>query len=350
MLPFFQDQQERIRKLIFELLDEKKTQYVQIRPWGPDVLDRLRALMREGKMIRGCLVLFAAHMFNKKANKDALRIAAAIELIHAAFLIQDDIMDEDKLRRGKKTLHIQYQDLVTKKGFKNPSKFGEGATICVSDVLMFLSYELLAQIRSPQRVPVQAFLSRELPLVALAQMQDIYLSQSEDSFAEKDILSITKYKSAYYTFSLPLVAGGIFAQQPKKVLTQLEHLGDYMGMIFQIKDDELGLFGTEKELGKPIGSDIKENKKTLFYLHLFKKSSDAQKQKLKQIFGEKEVTDDMLAYVQKTIEETGTRQMIDKKIGAYEQKARNIIDALPVQERYQEDLLKLLQYNLERRK
>ena len=72
----------------------------------------------------------------------------------------------------------------------------------------------------------------------------------------------TRYKTGRYSFSLPLLAGAMLADAPAELRGKLETFGESIGLLFQIRDDELGLFGDERELGKPVGSDVREGKKT----------------------------------------------------------------------------------------
>ena len=118
-------------------------------------------------------------------------------------------MDKDTVRRGLEAIHVQY---------------GEAIGICVGDLLFFLGYELLTP-------SVIALASREFANVAVAQMQDVS--------GGGDTLATYTYKTARYTFSLPMMAGAILAGADKNTTDLLEKLGEAMGLLFQIRDDEL---------------------------------------------------------------------------------------------------------------
>jgi geranylgeranyl pyrophosphate synthase len=120
-------------------------------------------------------------------------------------------------------------------------------------------------------------ISRECASVCLGQMQDVALGNSADIPSEADVLSVYRYKTARYTFSLPLMLGAILAGVPEKEITILEKTGESIGLLFQMQDDMLNLFGTVKETGKPVGSDLREGKKTLAYLYLYNKSTDKER-------------------------------------------------------------------------
>lgn len=189
--------------------------YEDINSWGPEATKQLSDFATAGKGIRGSLALFSYSAFSgKKDIAPALPLAAALELFHAGFLIHDDIMDNDALRRGKPSLHTQV---------------GEAVAICMGDLAFFLGYKAIAGL------PVQAYVSEELAKATVAQMEDV--SQKEPT--SDDVLRLYRFKTARYTFSLPLVAGAMLAEADPKIIPQLEDLGESLGLLFQIRDDEL---------------------------------------------------------------------------------------------------------------
>jgi len=186
--------------------------------------------------------------------------------------------------------------------------------------------------------------------VGLAQMQDMYAGYAKELVAEEGIEKVYLYKTGRYTFSLPLMLGALLARQNKEILQQLEKLGEYIGVLFQLKDDELSLFGNEDTTGKPEGSDIRENKKTLHRFYLFQNASADQKEELEKIFGSGLITSEQLQYVRKLAEELHIQNIIDKKMQSLHNKAKEIIMTLNLQKQYQDQLLELLTYTSEREK
>ena len=208
----------RVDARLEKFLRRKKQGLSNINHWGSDVIETLLPFVTAGKTIRGSLVVYSYLLFNKTIPDYVLDAAAALELIHSGFLVHDDIMDKDTLRRGMKAIHVQY---------------GEAIGICVGDLLFFLGYELL----TPNGI---ALASREFANVAVAQMQDVS--------GGGDTLATYTYKTARYTFSLPMMAGAILAGADKNTTDLLEKLGEAMGLLFQIRDDELDQ--SESKLGE----------------------------------------------------------------------------------------------------
>ncbi|MDD5065408.1 MAG: polyprenyl synthetase family protein [bacterium] len=340
-----------IKSFLKNFLNQKKRPFSKVNQWGYDLLKRVFYFSVQGKMIRGGLILLSYEMFKKKIDTAAVRMAAAMELVHSALLIHDDIMDHDDVRRGDKTIYAQYQDIGAGVRTKDPLHFGESMGICVGDVIFFLSNELISSI------PVQAgikelimrYWSEELAKVGTAQMQDIYFAITKEILRERDILNMYRYKTARYTFSLPLVLGAMAAGQKKQILSRLEQLGENLGILFQIKDDEIGLFGREEDTGKPVGSDIKENKKTLYHYYLFKNLSGTKDHPLKDLFGREKITSSMVHEIRSFIILSGVKNIIDKKMQLLEKRSKKMIQTLPVPVGYKNILHELVEFNMNRR-
>lgn len=213
-------------------LASKQKDFAQVNAWGPDAIEKIRGIVSEGKTIRGSLVLLTHDLLGGQHKEEAIKVAAAYELIQTALLIHDDIMDHDAIRRGKPALHIQYKN--------------EGLALCVGDILFFLAEELLDQ------TPVQKISAQVFQEVCVAQMQDVSFGLGSNVPTKDEILTLYKYKTARYTFSLPMMAGAILAGANRNMIKVFEDLGESMGILFQIQNDVLGANG-----------DSRENKKTL---------------------------------------------------------------------------------------
>jgi geranylgeranyl diphosphate synthase type I len=138
-----------------------------------------------------------------------------------------------------------------------------------------------------------------------------------------DILDLYRKKTGRYTFSLPLAIGAFLAGAENT--ERLSEAGEYMGILFQLKDDELGIFASEAVLGKPIGADIRENKKTVYREHLFALSDSETRQKLKAIFGNQHLEHSDLEFVRSKIQELDIEKKIHGLIDEYTIKANTIL-------------------------
>ena len=329
-----------IDKYICDYLDSEKKQLGEITPWGNDFIEKLKKFTTLGKTIRGNLVFLSAEMFNYKKTSELLKLAGGMELIHSSLLIHDDIMDNDLTRRGISTVFASYLPFGS-------LPLAQSLGICAGDIGFFLSLGCFNNLMVEETIKTKLtkkFID-EMMMVGLAQMSDVYWGNKKDLPGLNDIEKIYLYKTARYSFSLPLALGAIIANQNNKTITMVEKLGEYLGLMFQIKDDEIGLTGTEEEIGKPVGSDIRENKKTLIHYYLYKKAYQKQRKYLDSVFGNKNIKNKDIAEVKLLVDELGVLKIIRQRINELVNQSYLIIRALPIEKTYQillSDLVKIL--------
>ena len=325
--------------------------YGYVNRWSGDVPQRLMEYTARGKMIRGALVVLGSELFGVARSETTVQVASAMELIQSFLLAHDDIMDRDEVRRGGPSLHRQYAVLASTENMTDSAHFGESMGICVGDIAYSIAFEMLAALEADVSLVRRLLIlfSREITSVGLAQMEDIYNGSSPHAVTADEVVHLYRYKTGRYTFSLPLEAGAMLAGQPQHVLDAMSNLGEHLGIIFQVKDDELGLFGSQDAIGKPVGSDIQENKKTIFRQLLFERAPTQTRERLSARFGKKAVTEKDVEFVRAQVEELGVRREIDEIVQTHVTRAREIIDRLDVTSTaHRSLLLELLQYNLQR--
>ncbi len=246
-ISYRKNKKRQIDDRLLKILAGQKPFLAKASSWGPEAIAKLERFTVAGKTIRGSLVFLGAEMFGYAENDVLLPLACAIELIHSAFLIHDDIMDNDLTRRDQATIYAGYLS-------SGPVDLAKSMGICVGDLSLFLGIYCVGQTKTASRLQtiILQKLMTEISIVAVAQMADVYFGTSKHEPTLADINKLYLYKTARYTFSLPLALGAIAAGQPPKIIHQVEKLGESIGTIFQIKDDEFDLT-----------ADIRENKKTL---------------------------------------------------------------------------------------
>ena len=305
-------------------------------PLGPDAGDRLLEFALQGKMIRGGLVPLGYSLATEAGPGAAppshatITVGAAMELFQSGLLVHDDIMDRDLTRRGSATIFHQYAEAASRREDADPRHVGEALGICAGDVAYFLAFEMLAGIDTP--APVRAALlgmcARELTSVGIAQMQDVAWGASAANVRDEDILRMYTYKTSRYSFSLPLAAGALIAGASPSLLRKLEAIGETIGVLFQVRDDELGLFGNEQELGKPVGSDVREGKKTLYYARLMAAAPRPDRERLARIFGNQAASPEELDYVRARAVSLGVQESVASTCAAMRESALQGIASL----------------------
>lgn len=331
------DRKARIAARLASVLEAKRLQAADSATEAADMYRRLYEYTAAGKMIRGGLACLGHEMFAQPAAASdaafaepadaALDLAAALELFQSGLLIHDDIMDCDDTRRGMPTLHRAYeaafgQDLaqVGLQPVGKPELVGQALAICAGDASYFIAVELLTNATAK----AAALCARELVDVCFAQMRDVRWGASPELPDPAAVLEMYRYKTARYTFSMPLAVGALLAGRPDAV-PALNAFGEGVGIAFQIRDDALGLYGDEKEIGKPVGSDIREGKKTLYHILLRRRASAEENARLAGLYGNPAVSLGDVRYIRDLI----TRYGIDAEVEALaEQQLRLAGDAL----------------------
>jgi geranylgeranyl diphosphate synthase, type I len=352
MKEFFEVRKAAIRAFLEEFLSGRSADLSEINDLGPLTLKRLLDYSRDGKMIRGGLAGLGQGLFAGELNRDADRLGAVMELFQSALLIHDDIMDRDRMRRGKPAMHVQYSDDLHAAQADSPDRTGESLGICAGDIAFFLGYEILSSMElgtAPLR-RIFGLCSREMTGVGLGQMQDIRFGVLPSSPSREEILSLYVHKTGRYTFSLPLMAGAVAGGAAEKELTVLSELGEVLGVIFQIKDDELGLFGTAESIGKPVGTDLSEGKQTLFYSLLVDRLTEAEKVRLLDLKGVPSVPAAEIEFVRLRLRQTGVLDEVEAQLTLLQERAHLLLTSLPVTgSSFGTILRSFVDYNLSRR-
>lgn len=311
-----------IDNFIREDLVKRKSRLHSINEWGEDSTNRLLTFISNGKTIRGSLVLLASEAYGLNISNDVLLTASAMELIQSGLLIHDDIIDQDRTRRGADTLFVQYEHLAHSLNISEKVPFGRGMAMCIGDATFFLALELISETNAS--AVLMHTIAQEYTSVCVAQMQDITFGFSHSLPTEEEVLSLYRYKTARYTFSLPLKLGAILAGAPEDEITSLELLGEQIGILFQLHDDMLNLYGNKSDTGKPVSSDLREGKKTLIYLYLYKSATLDERKKL----------DDGpidISFIYELLEKYHIQQKVAQKSLEIRQKAYAILSTLSIE-------------------
>ncbi|MFM7116791.1 MAG: polyprenyl synthetase family protein [Planctomycetota bacterium] len=238
-------------RLAFAEVDRWLDQYTQAADGFPE---RLREAMRysllaPGKRLRPLLVLAACDACGGEPAR-ALPAACAVEMIHTYSLIHDDLpaMDDDELRRGRPTCHIQ---------------FDEATAILAGDALIPLAFEVIATGLEPAELARRAV--RELARAAGAtQLVGGQADDLQHQFADpnREMLQAIHLRKTAAMMAVSLKLGGLVAGAGPSVLDRLENFGEKLGLAFQIADDLLDLQGEQAKIGKKTGKDESRGKLT----------------------------------------------------------------------------------------
>src|ERR1700742_2466491 len=212
---------------------------------------------RPGKALRPALCMSAGSAFGADPN-DLLGIAVAIELMHNAFLVHDDIADGSEMRRGRPTLAATY-------GAAAALNAGDGLAIVASQVLRRATRRLDRDLADLVWGEFDTMAMRTLE----GQATEVgWQTDHVEDIGPEDYLDLIMHKTCWYTTIHPLRVGAIVGSRGKVELGPLVRFGFHFGAAFQIRDDLLNLVGDEQTYGKEILGDIYEGKRTLPLMHL----------------------------------------------------------------------------------
>lgn len=251
-----------------------------------------------GKALRAAVLLFSCGAVSGDEDK-AVPAAAAIEVYHAWTLVHDDIIDRDLKRRGVPTVHEEIRLLAQKKlGLKNDeaAHYGVAMAILAGDLQQGWTISLLAELAREKGVnPIlvlQLILDLEVDVqCALIEGEALDVQFSKlplESLGEEKILDILwKKTGALYQYAGK--AGAMIGlDQPNARHPYVDALAQFAsncGIAFQLQDDILGILGDEKKLGKPVGSDIREGKRTTIVYHALKEAGRSDRAFLVRTLG-----------------------------------------------------------------
>ncbi len=222
---------------------------------------------RPGKAIRSALCVATCRAFGG-SDGQILPVAVAIELLHNAFLVHDDIVDGSERRRGRPTL---------------PAEFGIGLALNAGDALAVLSNQILRRHAAFMEVDLADRLLREFDAMALRTLegQATELGWRRDGVEQltpEDYLELIMHKTCWYTTMHPLRVGALIGSAGSADLRPMAQFGFFLGAAFQIQDDLLNLLGSEREYGKEINGDLYEGKRTLPLIHLVRNARHGDRQ------------------------------------------------------------------------
>lgn len=226
-----------------------------------EMLAPARSLLAAGKRTRA-LLLLAGYLCGESRQLDSpIRAGSALELYQLSALIHDDLMDDSPTRRGMPAAHIAFAEQL---GVSRQSECGYGmaGAITLGDMLLSHSVtEFLGALTSQSRKEALATFTQMTSEVAYGQFLDIRAEYREASI--DDAFGIVRHKSARYSVELPLVIGAQLAGAPRAIDALLRDVGGPLGEAFQLRDDDLGIFGESGLTGKPECGDITEGKNTV---------------------------------------------------------------------------------------
>ena len=315
--------------------------------------------VRGGKRLRPALLMWSCGALGGDPQK-ALYAGAAVEIYHSWTLVHDDIIDEDDLRRGLNTSHVElalHAENAYRKSREANLKFGRDFAILAGDIQQAWAVHMLTRLE-------ESGCSSRLVLDLVCAMQSIVnrrlisgealdvefpMRPPETVTPEEVMKMIVGKTSCLLQFSVQC-GGAVALDSADFTCEPLAALGCYaenLGIAFQLRDDYLGLFGDVEKFGKPIGSDFQEGKPTLLYLEAMHRLSDAGKKRLRALTGLKEYPPEIIGELRSMMRSCGAEDALARQTASFTEKAADALALLP-ENRYRGLLSDLLCHLLDR--
>lgn len=250
------------------------------------VIDSDTSLVREvgdyvvagqGKKLRPIMSLLASRVFGYR-GEDSAKVAAALELVHTATLLHDDVIDKAALRRGRPTVN---------------EKWGDDVAILIADYLYTNAFSMAMQALNPKVLSIICQVTAKM-----CEGEMFQIEKRAALLTREDYLRIIRHKTAYL-FSACTGLGSILAKANETETALLTNFGLNFGIAFQITDDTLDLVSTGKECGKEPGADIRNGKQTLPIIHAFEVAEPADREDLWQCWQNGRESDRIMRHVHK---------------------------------------------------
>lgn len=307
----------------------------------PDLADgSLSYLKNTGKCLRPLLLVLSARMAGNPSEELLWPACGAVESFHNGTLVHDDIIDQDSLRRGVPTAHCRVADASAQRHPQMPEEcrrhFGISTAILGGALLYSHASQMLCQL--PESCPEKVRLSLLAhfngvlaPGLMLGEQQDVELEWKSLSQVTTAQIQEMVYRKTSLLLECAALCGGAIGAG---VTIDKAHIGKCIaqamgkaGIAFQIQDDILGMFGTQERLGKPIGSDVREGKRTMLVTLAWQNSSENARRHLEMTLGNATAKDSDVVLVNEIVTQSGALRICQEQAEELIQDAHRIIQS-----------------------
>jgi geranylgeranyl diphosphate synthase type I len=245
----------------------------------------------------------------------ALRASAGLEMLHAFALLQDDVMDDSPLRRGRPAAHLQFGQWHRDQGLSgSPDRFGTSLAILLSDLCLVWAEQMMRESGVAAEALGRAWPHYDAMRIELAVGQCADIANDAGALPALDaVLDVARRKSGNYTVRRPLEIGAAMAGR-EELVGILGAYGSAVGEAFQMRDDILGVFGSPAVTGKPAGGDLAERKATSLVVAAQRMADAPTRREFTELMNADELGDADIAHWRSLIVATGAPGWIEELI------------------------------------
>ena len=263
-----------------------------------------------GKNLRPSLTLAAYAGLGGDDPAAVVPVAAAMEMLHTAMLVHDDILDHDEVRRGRLNVAGTRRAALSQSGLNQDQveDHVQAAALLGGDLALSSAYDLVSRASLPahHRIACLDLITGAIRATIAGELLDMYANVTPPQEAKS--LLIAELKTATYSFVVPLHAGAQLAGADPTMVGHLDKIGTALGLSFQLVDDDLGVFGDSSVTGKSVLSDLRAGKRTELLRRGFELADPAGLEVLTQCVGNPSLTEDDAARARTVLQECGARK------------------------------------------
>jgi len=302
---------------------------------------QLEEFSKGGKKMRAFLVYLGYLIGDGKKAEEVLPVSLAFEMSQNFLLIHDDIMDNSDKRRGKPTVHRKYAE-----NFGND--YGVNMAITLGDAALVEVFGIISEsdLSNDRKVLCIRELSKVLKKTAYGQALDIEYAFGGTTIDEAK--QVADLKSAWYSVTGPLLIGAKLAEASQDAQDAIVRFGLNAGLVFQFRDDILGLFGEEGTVGKSILSDMREGKNTVLINKTRELATDSQKGEIERIWGKGVSSQADLEKMRQIVSDCGALRWMEEENERLIAKARGEVDTITKDPKLRTILAEISEYFLVR--
>ncbi|MFJ5645214.1 polyprenyl synthetase family protein [Streptomyces sp. NPDC093223] len=319
---------DRVDEVLHRFVAQEADLFAAIDPLLGPVAGVLEAAVADGKRLRAAFCYWGWRAAGQPDSDALVRAAASMELVHAAAVVHDDLIDDSPLRHGRPTAHVALRTAVSAR----PCADGTARSLAmlVGDLLMSLAGQLFATCGLPavylaRGRPLWSLLAREL--IAGECLEILRTGTGPDTAAS---LKVIRYKTAKYTVEQPLLIGGALAGAGERLRAGYSAYGLPLGEAFQLRDDLLGLFGETERTGKANADDVRGHRPTALLAETWRLARAADRERLGALLGRPDLGAEGLDAVREVMCRLGAPDRIEHMIGTRVVEALDALGSLAV--------------------
>ncbi|MFE1314780.1 polyprenyl synthetase family protein [Streptomyces sp. NPDC058755] len=318
----------RVDEVLHRFVAQEADQFAAVDPLLGPVADQLEAAVADGKRLRAAFCYWGWRAVGQPDSDALVRAAASMELVHAAAVVHDDLIDDSPLRHGRPTAHVALRGAVRHRPHADAA--ARSLAMLVGDLLTALAGQLFATSGLPA-----AYLARARPLwVVMAReliagecLEILRTGAGPDTKAS---LKVIRYKTAKYTVEQPLLIGGALAGAGERLREGYSAYGLPLGEAFQLRDDLLGLFGDPERTGKAGADDVRGHRPTALLAETWRLADDNDRARLRTLLGRPDLDAAALDTVREVMRRLKAPDRIEALITARVEEALDALHELDV--------------------